>query len=436
MTLDFGRIMRNLAHILRSSGGNSGHCVTPPAGGVRTREDEQDIERVLETFRGLITRLSQDGTEIGEICVRAEQKAARYALLSETVVESVTSGILVIDDEDRVLLANSSAKRILDIGAQTNLVGMDLHTLFKDGRDFGHLVRRCMETATNASREIRAVVTPAGKGKRLGVSASCVGSKPGAVEAVIVVFTSLGDESILRAPGDQPENSIEAHGYLRGILDSYDLITRLIAGFGRIEEKSNRGTLTTSELREFSRSMRSACDTMMAFALASGVDDSIPEIVDVNEVLESVIIRLGLADESRLRRRLSENLPRVKSVRKILDVGLSLLIRGCISQSSGCVEIASGHGDGDAPYLVTIDVKDLSPSKPVARIGGSLREFMGEEDTQREAGLFLLSKLHKESHFLQVHQIDGFFHFSMAIRSPIEKESGPGRRMGGASDRG
>jgi hypothetical protein len=65
-----------------------------------------------------------------------------------------------------------------------------------------------------------------------------------------------------------------------------------------------------------------------------------------------------------------------------------------------------------------------------------LRDFIGGEDTQREAGLFLLSKLQEESHVLQVEQGDGFFHFSMAIESPIEKESGPGRRTGGGPGRG
>ncbi|MFZ1946562.1 MAG: hypothetical protein WAW06_03370, partial [bacterium] len=57
-------------------------------------EEAKDINEVVETFNSLVARLCHDGNQIGELYARAERRAARLALLGETVVDSVTSGIL------------------------------------------------------------------------------------------------------------------------------------------------------------------------------------------------------------------------------------------------------------------------------------------------------------------------------------------------------
>ncbi len=400
-------------------------------------DDEKDIESVLETFRHLIALLTEDGKELGQLCEKAERKAAHYALLSETVIESMTSGIIVVDGSDRLLFANSSAKKALDLEPGIRVVGMALEALFKEGDELRHLVRHSLETGANASREVREVVTLAGRGLRLGISTSCVGSGPSSVDAVIIVFTALGDDPI-PLPGSDSEaaRAVERQNYLRGVLDSYDLISSLFMDFDLIEQKSNSGTLTTSELRGFSVSLRRACDTMMAFALSLGAIDSIPELVDVSSVLESVIIRTGLDEDPRLNKRLGRGLPMVKTVRKVLEVGLGLLIRGCMSQSQNGVEVACDLEKGGPPGTVAIDVKELSPSRPVCRVGTSLREFIGGGDMQREAGLFLLASLPCNGHTLQADQVDGVFHFSARIGRPIDKEVGPGGGAGEISDRG
>ena len=400
-------------------------------------DDAKDVEKVLETFRGLIAQLSEDGRELSRLCARAERKAAHYALLSETVIESVSSGILVFDRSHRLLFANSSAKKILDLEPGAHIAGMALDGLFKDGSELRHLVRQSLETGTNASREIREVVTLGGKGLRLGISTSCVGSAPTSVDAAIVVFTSLGDDPIPPAESNsEAAEAFERQNYLRGVLDSYDLMSGLFVDFERIEQKSNIGTLTTLELREFSGSLRRACDTLMAFGLSLGAIDSIPELVDANGLLETVTAGTGSDGDSRLVKHLANDLPTVKSLRKVLEVGLGLLIRGCMSQSRGGVEITSALKTVGSSPCVHIDVKELSPSKPVCRVGNSLREFVGGGDMQREASLFLLASLPADGHAIQADQIDGVFHFSVRIRSPIDKEVGPDGRLGGSLDRG
>jgi PAS domain-containing protein len=424
MTPSFKRGIRTLLRVLRLSEGGNGGSGSEPGCRSRTADDVKDIDDMLEAFRGLVSQLSHDGEEMGEICARAERKAARYVLLSEAVIESVTAGILVLGKGDRVLLANASAKRILDIDESTDIVGMDLASLFKDGREFRYLAGRCLETGVNTSRKVREVVTLAGHRRRLGISTSGVLSGPSSVDAVVMVFAALSDEPAhVPETGGEDDNGGGDQAYLMGVLDSYDFISGVITGLGRIEEKSSKGVLTTSELREFSTGAMRTCETLLAFALAAGAGNSIPELVDINGLLESILARLGIGDGSRLTRRFSDDLPKIKTVRKMLDVGVGLLIGGCMTQSAEGIEIATSPFDGGLPGSVVLSIREKSPSKAIAGIPASLRGLTGSGDLERRAALFLLSKLPKECHNLQAKHIDGFFHFSMMVGPPIKKET-------------
>jgi PAS domain-containing protein len=420
-----GRAMKSLLGVFRRKDGDR---EAPPAAG----EDQagadggREVESMLETFRGLMAQLSQDGMEIGQICARAEKKAARYARLSETVVESVTSGILVVDETGRVLLVNSSAKGILDFNPGVDVTGMDLSAVFKDGGELVKMVESSMATGVNASRNVREIVTLAGRRRKLGVSASCVGRRAGGAEAVILVFTSLGDEPGLPGgSGGEPEKAAEEEAYLRGVFEAYDLISGVVTEFDKLEQKSNRGILTKSELMAFSSNMRGCCDIMMALALSLRIGNSIPELVDINGLLDSLISRSGLDGEPRLRRRFADGLPRVKTVRKALDAGLALLVRGCLSQSVDGVEIATLPGGRDET-TVALELVELSPSRKIFEGHASLREIAGNGDIEREAGIFLLSRLPGDGQTMEIDRAGGLFHFSMKVGSPIDRESGDG----------
>ena len=102
--------------------------------------DIKEIENLVDTFRHLVSKLSQEGNELGELYVRAERKAAHCALLSETVVESITSGILVVERGGKLGLMNSSARRLLGMPDRDETYHTRLSSLFSDARELASLV--------------------------------------------------------------------------------------------------------------------------------------------------------------------------------------------------------------------------------------------------------------------------------------------------------
>jgi PAS domain-containing protein len=416
-----------------------------PNGGREQRPDRQvsdyrdakDMEHVVETFQQLVGKLYRDGTELGELCARAERRAARFAILSETVVESVSSGILVVEKTGQVGLINSSARRLLGIRGKGEKIGCRLSELFADATGLEAIVGECFRCGETLSRNVISAVTLDGKYRQFGASISCLKSGAGTADAVIVVFTELGTTADGKAAISKDERSqIEHHSYLRGVLDAYDMFSDVLATVDTVRTKAHQGRLGINELQQLSSELGRACELMMAFALSQRASGALTELVDVNSMIESTLKRKNLHSAPHITRTLHSGLRRVKTVGKILELGLELLIMGCAEASPGGIDIVTGQWRESGVDLVGISVRERSMTKPLLDIGGSLRDFIGETALYREAGLILLRALPSDSHLIKAEKRGGFLNFSIGIAVPIGNKARPSTQGGDISERG
>jgi PAS domain S-box-containing protein len=413
----------------------NGHNRSGQDQGTFSLNDAREIEGVVETFRQLVSRLSRDGIEIGQLCVRAEKRAAHYALLSETVVESVTSGIIVIEDSGEVSLINSAAKRILGLGDGEDLTGRRLGDLLRDGDELERLVAEAIREGTNSSRNLLDIGTLDGRRKRIGASVSCLISSPSRVDAVVVIFAKL-DGGAAEAPGRPDELSqSERQSYLRGVLDAYDLVSTVMIEADRIRSHATEGAVSNADLSAFSRAAKRASDLMMAFALSKGARDAVTELVDLNCVVESVLRRNNFETGPNLVKHLHASMPRVKTIGKVLETGLEMLIAGCLGAGREGIEIVTGQWREAGKDLAGIVIRERSRSRPVLEVRDSLREFIGTEDMRREAGLILLRSLPSDTHRVGVIKRGDHLNFSIGILVPMGKGARPGAQTGEVTDR-
>ena len=403
------------------------------------RLDEiKDIDNVIETFNGLVARLCHDGNQMGELYVKAEEKAARYALLSETVIDSVSSGILVVESMGNVALANSAARLLLGLNAQAEIAGKRLAEILDDSGELESLVAENFKTSTNASRRIINVRARGGKDLCLGASTSCVSSAPPRVDAVIVVFTELGG----RPDATATRGASEAGGaafpsYLRGVLDCYDHFSSIVKEVEGIQVKLDKGVLDPSDVADCVAATRRAWETMTAFSLSLVAQESLTELADATGVIKAVLGRRKDLAEVTLALA-SEDLPRVKTIRKVLEAGLEMLLVGCVADSSGGVAVAVGPAQGPYGETVEIKVTEQAPRSRVRPIGESLREFRSDQDLRREAGLMLLRSLSSENHRVALDEREGNLVVRIVFAAPAKhgNPAGPAAQRGDASERG
>jgi PAS domain S-box-containing protein len=399
--------------------------------------DIRDIEDVVETFKRLVSQLSRDGNHLGDLCVTAERKAARYALLSETVVESITTGIIVVERGGEIGLVNSAARHLLGIDEAQEIAGKDLLSLFREGKQLESLVKENFRTSDNSARQILTVETLDGRCRQLGASTSCVSSHSDKVEAVIVAFTDLGTPQQASKIVDRTEvRELEKQSYLRGILDSYDLVSEVMADLTGIHEQVKAGTLSETQILRFTEIIREARDLMMAFALSLGSSNALTELVDMNGVIESLLERKKDLANLKAGKRLCAEIPRVKTIRKVLEAGLELLLSGCAADSGEGIDITTSLVPDKEPPVVRVTVRERDPGKPIVDVGHSLREFIKVDNHLREVGLYLLRSLPQENHHLAVDSVGRTFCFSLDVSAPIENKAGPTTHRGDVSEMG
>ena len=419
MTMSFSDFLRSLAGRFLKTGQDA------TTGGVMAEKppkgpDRAEVENAISTFKELISRLSTNGTEIGEMYLSAERKAARYALLSENVVESVSSGILVVDGMHEICLANSAAKRTLGCDENYDLAGRQLKALFEEHRHLEALVSEGFRSSRNASRKVIGVTLHGGKQLCLGVSTSCVTSDKSEPEAVIVVFTQLDRDAAGMIPG-QAAGAPSAEAYRKGMLDAYAIVSEVYADIEDVRREIEGGSPDATHLAATSERVGLACDLMVAYALAKAATGAMTELVDLNAAVRKMLDARGLLGR-RLTVRLGSDLRRVSTLRRVLDDGLDMLLKGCLAESADGVEVLTRlEGPGESP-TVTLSIVESSPTIPLVDVKDRPRGFLEGRGLRREIGLMLLKSLPQRGHAIAVSRKDESYVYSLSFLLPKLKE--------------
>ena len=421
MKISFSDLLKALAgrlsHAEREE--QTGEIMTGKAPG---GPDRADVENAISTFKQLISRLDRNGAEIGELYLSAERKAARYALLSENVVESVTSGILVVDGMHEICLANSAAKRILGCDVNYDLAGRQLKALFEDHRQLEALVSEGFRSSKNASRKVISVTLHGGTSLCLGASTSCVASDKSEPVAVIVVFTQLDRDAAGMISGQTENGGASAEAYRKGMLDAYAIVSEIYTDIEGLRAEIEGGKPDVARMAGAAERVELACELMVAYALSRAAAGAMTELVDLNGALRKMLDARGLLGR-RVNVRLGPNLPRVSTIRRVLDDGLDMLLKGCLAESANGVEIITRLEGPDERPTVTLSVVETSPTIPIVEVKDQPRGFLGGRGLRREIGLMLLKSLPERGHAIAVRRNDESYVYSLSFLLPkLRKE--------------
>jgi hypothetical protein len=265
------------------------------------------------------------------------------------------------------------------------------------------------------------------------------------VDAVIVVFADLGAKACgEEAPGG-PAGAGAASGeansaaYLRGVLDCYDHFSAVVREVERLQAKVEQGTLAAGDVTECGQATRRAWEMVTAFALSLVAREAMTELADPTSVVTAVLGRRRELEAVKVALAPAETIPSVRTVRKVLEAGLELLLLGAVANAQGGVTMMAGpaHGSGrEARDTVEIEITESRPRAGLAPVGSSLREYRLDQDLRREAGLMLLKSLPPTDHSLAVDQRSEAVVYRIAFAVPAGKGAGPAAQKGGVAERG
>lgn len=153
------------------------------------------MARQLASGRGTETAFMAAAMEeaVGRLKTREQAMAARAEAserLSDEIIASLTSGLLVVGEDRRVRSLNPAGRRLLGM-PDADWSG-DIRDVLVGAAPLAHVIEECLDSGLPVRR--RAVRIEAGdRITHLGVTVSPIGTDPGAANGAICLFSDLTD---------------------------------------------------------------------------------------------------------------------------------------------------------------------------------------------------------------------------------------------------
>jgi PAS domain S-box-containing protein len=149
----------------------------------KRRQEGSETEFVAGALEGALASLRQQERAMKERAEASER-------LSSEIIASMTSGLLVVDQDRRVRILNPAARQLL--GLPDVRLGSALPDMLTDASPLSAVIEECLETGKAIVR--RAVALPGSSGApHLGVTVSPVRDRAGQAQGALCLFTDLSE---------------------------------------------------------------------------------------------------------------------------------------------------------------------------------------------------------------------------------------------------
>jgi PAS domain S-box-containing protein len=154
------------------------------------------MARQLAAGRGTETAFMAAAMEeaVGRLKTREQAMAARAEAserLSDEIIASLTSGLLVVGEDRRVRSLNPAGRRLLGMG-EADWSG-DVSEVLVGAAPLARVVEECLDSGVAVRRRAVRIDMEGDRTTHLGVTVSPIGTDPGAPNGAICLFSDLTD---------------------------------------------------------------------------------------------------------------------------------------------------------------------------------------------------------------------------------------------------
>jgi two-component system nitrogen regulation sensor histidine kinase GlnL len=199
---------------------------------------------------------------LARLRLREQALAARAEAserLSDEIIASLTSGLLVVGDDHRVKSVNPAGRRLLGMaeGDWTGAVG---EVLLGAAAPLARVIEECLKTGEPVRRRTVSIVTRDDRPTHLGVSVSPIGAVPGSPNGAICLFSDLTDIFELEGQLRLKESLAQVGELTAGIAHEFRNGLATIHGYARLLELDR----LTPDMRPYVQGIRDETDTLGA----------------------------------------------------------------------------------------------------------------------------------------------------------------------------
>lgn len=254
-----------------------------------SKHDEADF--VLKTFQSVVARLQTQTNELERLNARNTERAATAEMLSERVIASVPSGLVVFDMNGRAKMVNAPARTIFDKEQQEEIT---LQTLKTKSKDFHAMIENCLQSGKVVRRAEVSLNGKNSRKKKIGVTIAPIESPNNKERDALCLMVDLTEITELREQLAIKKNLENLGEMSAGLAHEFKNALATLHGYAQLlqnttqEEKSQ--TSATAMLHE----VRNLSEMVTSF-----LDFARPQTLELSKISLSDIL-LSCADELKM----------------------------------------------------------------------------------------------------------------------------------------
>ncbi len=363
---------------------------------VENDQQDESVEQIVETFKATIARLRENEDKLKEMYNNSQQRAQRLEQFNQYILESMSSGLIGIDMEGRIVHLNFSGRRIL--GFQEDQIDFDSfqHTL-KDFPQLSEVLNSVIREKEPVERLELQFTRKDGAEKTIGIVASPVYDHKCRLVGALLLLADLTEVRRLQQEIAFKEKMAAVGEMSAGLAHEMRNAMMAIFGYSKLLQKS---TLEEIQVREIAASIgieSENCEIMLKrFLTFARPAEFMTESLSLAEIGQSVAQKL----EQIARNRLTEikvdfepDMPDFKGDRTAIDQILTNLLKNAVEAApeNGHVSLRIRHNSTLNRFL--IEIEDNGPGIPEEYHQKVFSPFFTTKEQGTGLGLAIVKKL-------------------------------------------
>ncbi|HYI10783.1 MAG TPA: ATP-binding protein [Thermoanaerobaculia bacterium] len=262
------------------------------AGELERRDPEVgEQEFLIETFRKSVATMKAQQEELRVLHDAQKSRADDFERVTAALMRGLTSGLLAIGPDGRVVEVNEAAREMLRIAAPSDVVGRDLRDAIGDG-EFARMLRDALGRRAPLTRIETTHRTGDGASLVIGVTTVPLMNEAGALLGMLALFTDLTSIRSLEDRVRDLQALADLGEMSAGIAHEFRNSLSAILGYLKLAQRQGTPEEVTNKLRraeEEASQLSAAVASLLSFARPMAMT---PEEIRLRELVDSVIDRL------------------------------------------------------------------------------------------------------------------------------------------------
>jgi PAS domain S-box-containing protein len=366
------------------------------AAGADPDEDTADYEKqddtgfVIETYRRMIDELKEKERELRRLRELERHRANELQDLNASIIDSMVSGVLVLDLSGSVRSMNEVAREVLGVGPGRAV-----------GRPFGDVLNRvpelharlqaCLEDGLVIRRDELRLSLP-GVGRRdVGLTLSPLVDREGSRTGALCLVVDLTEVKRLQEQVRAKESLAELGELSGGIAHEFRNSLATMLGYAKLVERQGSGEVVehARDIVEEVGALRRVVDDFLRFANPTRL---VLEPIDLAALVEDLRDDVAVRAAGReVALEIGEGLPRLTGDETLLRRAFTNLLRNAADAVGGAgrVRVSAELAQGE----VTVHVDDDGPGVPSEDRERIFLPFVSGKDHGTGLGLALTRKI-------------------------------------------